>query len=599
MHELVPLTVAVPAIGAAAVVGVGKLVPDWLTRVAAIASAGAVAVLSTILLVGSGDRPIEYAFGGWHPRRGVVIGIEFSVEPLSAAVSALAATLMTASLVFSWRYFHRVSRHYNALMLIFLAGMAGFALSADLFNMFVFLELMGVCAFALTGYQVERPGPIQGAFNFAVTNSIGAFLVLFGIGLLYGRTGALNLAQIGEALASRPPDGLVVVAFTALVGGFLVKAGAVPFHFWLSDAYSVAPATVGVLLSGVMSDLGLHAIERVYWSAFSGVLQPEHVRPVLVGVAVLTTLVGAVMAFLQANLKRMLAYVTVSQIGLVLVGIALFTPLGLAGASVTAVAQGLARGSLFLAVGLLLHVLRRDDELRLHGRGSKMPVAASLMVIGALGLAGLPPFGTFLGPALIEEAAAEAGYGWVVPLVAAGSALAAAALLRAAGRVFRGLGSPRDALLVQEPIDVEAEHPEAHVGPRRSVRLLAPAVALLVAGLGLAFAPRIAGHAEVVARGLMERKTLAAHVLHGTPLPAAPAAPAHSVPAWTWASGSAASAAAVALAALALAGRRRPRGMLRVSGALHTLHSGVIGDYVAWLVFGTAVLGGLFALVLI
>jgi multicomponent Na+:H+ antiporter subunit D len=599
MKELVPLTVAAPAIAAAAVVGAGWLVPAWVTRIAGIAVAAAVAVLATILILASADRPIEYAFGGWQARHGVVIGIEFSVEPLSSAVVAVAGALMTASLVFSWRYFHRVSRHYHALMLVFLAGMSGFALSADLFDMFVFLELMGVCAFALTGYQVERPGPIQGALNFAVTNSIGGFLVLFGVALLYGRTGALNLAQIGQALGARPADGLVVVAFAVLVSGFLVKAGAVPFHFWLSDAYSVAPATVGVLLSGVMSDLGLHAIERVYWLGFSGVLRPADVRPVLVGVAVLTILLGAAMAFLQANLKRMLAFLTVSQVGVVLAGTALLTPLGLAGAGIAVVAQGLVRGSLFLAIGILLHVLRRDDELGLRGRGSGMWVAGTLTVAGALGLGGLPSFGTFLGPALVEEAAADAGYGWLVPVVAVGSALGAAALLRAAGRIFLGLGGSDDELLVQEPIDIEAEHPEEHVSPRHSVRLVVPAAALLVAGLGLTFAPRLAGHAEVAARELMNRPALAAQVLRGVEPPPSSPAPAHSLPAWTWATGGAASAAAVALAALALARRRRPRALLRTANALHALHSGVVGDYVAWLVFGSAALGGLFALRLI
>jgi multicomponent Na+:H+ antiporter subunit D len=148
-------------------------------------------------------------------------------------------------------------------------------------------------------------------------------------------------------------------------------------------------------------------------------------------------------------------------------------------------------------------------------------------------------------------------------------------------------------------MDVEAEHPEEHVAPRHSARLLVPAVALLVAGLGLAFAPRIAGHAEVAAAGLMDRPALAAYVLHGTAPPPVPAARAHSLPPWTWAAGGGASAGAVAIAALALARRRRPKGVLRVSAALHTLHSGVIGDYVAWLVFGTAVLGGVFALLLI
>src|SRR5207249_1998051 len=122
--------------------------------------------------------------------------------------------------------------------------------------LFVFFELMGVAAYALTGYKVEQPAVLQGALNFAVTNTIGAFFVLFGIALVYGRTGALNLAQIGETLSRRPADGLVIGSLALLTVGFLIKAGAAPFHFWLADAYAVAPPPVGASLAGVMSDLG-------------------------------------------------------------------------------------------------------------------------------------------------------------------------------------------------------------------------------------------------------------------------------------------------------------------------------------------------------
>src|SRR5207302_9358664 len=143
------------------------------------------------------------------------------------------------------------------LMLVFLGSMVVFALSSDLFNLFVFFELMSTAAFALTGYRIEHRAVLQGAINFAVVNSIGAFFLLFGIGLLYARTGALNLAQIGRSLAGERPDGLVLVSFLLVTAGFLVKAGVVPFHFWLADAYAVAPAPVCALYSGVMSDLGL------------------------------------------------------------------------------------------------------------------------------------------------------------------------------------------------------------------------------------------------------------------------------------------------------------------------------------------------------
>src|SRR5205807_1837295 len=140
---------------------------------------------------------------------------------------------------------------------LFAAGMAGFALSGDLFNMFVFFELMSVAAYALTAYKVEEEPSLQAAFNFGVSNSIGSFLVLLGLALVYGRTGSLNLAELGHRLAlGHRHDGLVVAAFVLIVCGFLVKAAIVPFHFWLADAYAAAPAPVCVLFAGVMSDLG-------------------------------------------------------------------------------------------------------------------------------------------------------------------------------------------------------------------------------------------------------------------------------------------------------------------------------------------------------
>jgi multicomponent Na+:H+ antiporter subunit D len=601
MHALVPLTVAVPAIGGAFLVAFGGLGPSWIAKLLAISAAGAVATLSTILLVATDDRPIEYSFGGWQPRHGVVIAIVFSVEPIAAATVALAAALMTCSLVYAWRYFEETSQHYHALMLVFLTGMVGFAFSADLFDLFVFFELMGVCAFALTGYDVARPGPIQGAINFAVTNSIGGFLIVIGIALLYGRTGGLNLAQIGETVAGTPPNGLAVAAFAVLISGFLVKAGAVPFHFWLPDAYAVAPATVGVLLSGVMSDLGLHGIERVYWLVFSDGLGSGagSVRAVLVGVASVTSLIGAVMAFLQSNLKRMLAFVTVSQVGVALAGIALLTAPALAGASVAVVAQGLTRGGLFLAVGLVLHELGHDDELLLRGRGRGMMPAAVLFTAAALALAGLPPFGPFLGTALIEQAAADAGYGWLPAALTAATLVAGGALVRAALRIFVGVGRSSDTLLIREPEDQEAEEAAAEPAPHRSPLLLVPTLALLVAGLGLSFAPRLAGQAEAAAARAVDRKAEAAYVLRHEAPPPPPRAVTGWPQGWTWALGGVSAAGAIALAGLSLLPVGRPLPLRRLCRALHAAHTGVIGDYVAWLLFGTGLLGGIFALLLV
>src|SRR5207237_6628428 len=174
---IVPLTVALPLVVAAAIVAAGNYVPVHVINVVATAVAATVAVLATILIFRSSSHDLVYWFGGWQPRHGVAIGIAFTVDPFGAALAALAATLMTGALVFSYHYFEEVGYLYYTLMLIFLGALVGFSETGYLFNLFVFFELMSVAAYALAGYKVEQPGVLQGAVNFAVTNSIGAFLV--------------------------------------------------------------------------------------------------------------------------------------------------------------------------------------------------------------------------------------------------------------------------------------------------------------------------------------------------------------------------------------------------------------------------------------
>jgi multicomponent Na+:H+ antiporter subunit D len=264
------LPVAMPLLVAAALAATASLNWCWMADAMTLATATAVTVLCTLLLVRSAHETIVYWFGSWQPRGGgVALGISFAIDPVGAGLAAFAGLLTSAALVFAWRAFEEVSHVFHALMLVFLAAMVGFSLSGDIFTMFVFFELMTVAAIALAGYQIDERPPLEGALNFAIINTVGGFLVVSGIGLLYGRTGALNLAQIGGALSKAQPDGLVIVAFSFLVTGFFVKAAVVPFHFWLADAYAVAPTPVCVLLSGVMSELGLYAVARLYWTVFS------------------------------------------------------------------------------------------------------------------------------------------------------------------------------------------------------------------------------------------------------------------------------------------------------------------------------------------
>ena len=239
------LPIVLPLIAAAILAGLCR----WLSRAAAdslvIAAAAANLVICSLLLRSSLHHTIVYWFGGWYPRGRQVIGISFVIDPVSAGLAALASFLGLLALLFSWRIIDAGANHFQPLMLIFIAAMCGFSLTGDLFNMFVFFELMSTAAFALCGLKTREPAPLQGAFNFAITNTIAAFMVLTGIGMLYSVTGALNLAQMGLALGGRH-DAPVLFAATLLTCGFFIKAAIVPFHFWLPDAHSVAPTPVCV-----------------------------------------------------------------------------------------------------------------------------------------------------------------------------------------------------------------------------------------------------------------------------------------------------------------------------------------------------------------
>src|SRR3954470_13540942 len=277
----------------------------------------AVTVLCALVLVDAGSGRLVEWFGGWTPRDGGALGITFAVDGVGAGLALFCAVLFVMAFAFSWRYFAVVGPLYHALMLLMLAAAVGFSYSGDLFNLFVFFELLSVTAYALTAYDVEEDAPLQGTLNFAVSNSVGAFLVLMGIALLYARTGALNLAQVGEALAGRSPDALVVGAFTLMAAGFFVKAAVVPFHFWLADAYAVAPTPVCLLFAGAMSELGIYGVGRVWFDAFGGVLGPhaDALRLVLIVAGSATAVIGAVMSFAQDHLKRMLAFATIAYVG--------------------------------------------------------------------------------------------------------------------------------------------------------------------------------------------------------------------------------------------------------------------------------------------
>ena len=607
MADLAPLAVAIPLVTAAVLVGAAVFLPRAVVDAAALAAAIAVAVLCALVLSDAAGDSIVYWFGGWTPRDGVAIGIDFAIDGIGAGLALFTAVTFVGAFIFSWRYFVVVGPFFHALMLVFLAAMVGFSYTGDLFNLFVFFELLSVAAYALVAYDIEEEGPIQGALNFAVTNSVGAFFILSGIALLYGRTGALNMAQIGQTLAGGDVDGLVVVSFTLIAVGFLTKAAVVPFHLWLADAYSVAPTPVCMLLSAAMSELGLYALARVYWTVFSGVLggSEEALQIVFISAGVLTALVGAILSFGSRHLKRMLAYATIAHVGLFLIGFGLLESGALAGVALFVVADGFLKAALFVSVGSLQHLFHTVDELRLRGRARKLRLTGGVVAVCGLCIASMPPFGPWLGKALIEETATDAGYGWLPLVFVVVSALTGGAVLRAAGRVFSGLGPATDpitagALAAPDEVDPELRYRHDRV-PRT---MTVPALALTAAGLAVGLVPGLREALLEAGARFVDRSGYAASVLHGATAEHAEAESIHAS-LLNVLSGLFTVVLALYFAGAELFRERMPVSLVwtetlgtKVLERLRALQTSHAGDYVTWLTLGTATLAGIFALTL-
>ncbi|HWK27580.1 MAG TPA: proton-conducting transporter membrane subunit [Solirubrobacter sp.] len=537
----------------------------------------ATAALLAVTLARPGPR-LDFVFGGWAPRVGVV----FAIDGIGGGLALFVAVLGVVALAVAARTIVVESLAFDALMLVFIGAMIGFCLTGDLFNLFVFFELMGVAAYVLVAYEVRRRAALEGALTFAVTNTVGSILLLFGIALLYGHTGALNLAQIGRAVGPDPATP-VRVAFALLACGLLVKAAVVPFHLWTADAYAVAPTPVCILLAGAFSELGLYGLARVYWTVFDGALD---VRAVLLVAGLLTAVVGAVMCAVQHHLKRMLAFATIAQVGLFLTGLGLTTAGGVAGTALWVVGDGLVKAGLFACVAILRQRFGDVEAADLHGRGPRG--VGVVFVVGALAIASLPPSGPFLAKAVLEDAALAAGYPWLPAALLVVTGVVGGTLLRVAAQVFWGLGAPPP----HDPAGEEPRDETARESERGGAGLLPVlAGALMAAGVAWGLVPGLRTAAGRAAAVFTDRHGYAAAVLGGRAPHVAPVelAPPGAT-AYLYAAGSLALALAVAAVGL-WRGRHAPAPVQ----ALRRLHNGRPGDYVAWTVLGAAILAAVFA----
>jgi multicomponent Na+:H+ antiporter subunit D len=581
--DLPPIAVAGPLCLAGLLLALSTLLPRRVPDVIALTTAMAVAAICVVMATHTAQHPLVYWFGGWAPRAGHVLGIGFVVDQVGASLAAFIAMLFAATLIFAWGYFDEVHAHFHVLMLLFMAGMVGFCLTHDLFNLFVWFEVMSVAAFALTGYAL-RTSALEGALAFTVINTTGSYLILGGIGLIYCEVGALDFSALARGVAAAPDNPVIMASFAFLTSGLLIKGAQVPFQFWLADAHAVAPSPVSVIFSGAMVSIGIYGVAKLVWTVFAP--SPE------IHAVVHRLLLGMGMALIQRHIKRLLAFSTISHVGIMVIGLALLSRGGLSGLFVYIVGHGLVKAALFMVAGILLATCGGVDEIGLRGRGRRIwPVGLAMAVAGLL-LAGLPIGLLDEGSKRIAGAAREAGLGWVIVAIIVAGAFTGGAVLRVTGRVFVGLGEiPGE----EERAPTEDEQEKAD---RPLWLMMAPLVLLIL--LSLPGAHAAGDFASRAAAAFMQPDNAA--ILADQPaqvMAAEPQRPGDLVPWLPWLS----VALAVFIAGFDLSRGRLPKGFVMVvnRGAapvlsvMQAIHSGLIGDYVTWLTVGLALFAVVFA----
>ena len=401
--------------------------------------------VSALLIPKVIQGPIIVFIGGFRPP----FGINLVAGPVGILFSALIALVGLLVSIYALDYIREgATQLYHMLYLLLLTGATGVVLTGDIFNLFVFFEILCISSYALVAYLGNRAG-IESAVKYLIQGAIGSSLMLIGIGLLYGLFGTLNMADIARNIDSVSSIS-IFVPLVLLITGLGVEAAIFPLNAWLPDAHSSAPSSVSAILSGIAIKVGLYAVVRVIFTIFgaSSILQ------FLVFLGLVTLLIGEVSAFSQNNIKRLLAYSSIGQIGLIVFALGMGISHGVVGGLFQLISHALSKALLFLAVGYMIYRSGSMDISKLEGMGKRMPLTSLAFTIGAFSLVGLPPFIGFPSKFLIIRAALskhELLYTVLVAFVLLGTVIEGAYFFRVV-QVLYFKGNPTDLQREEAPV---------------------------------------------------------------------------------------------------------------------------------------------------
>lgn len=402
---LLPYLIAIPLASA-------FLIPLFARRMrlaaGAVACLGMLALLCVSGLVASSvvsQKALMYNTGALLAPAGIL----FVADSLSALLSVTMNLVAFLVLIYATDYIRKYTDRWKfySLFMLMVSGINGVLIAGDIFNLYVFLEIAAISGYFLVAFGTGAD-ELEAAFKYAVMGSVASIFIFVGIAFLYSYTSTLNMADMATVIAAKGPSRALQFVAVLFLMGFGLKAALVPFHSWLPYAHSSAPAPISAMLSGVsIKVLGIYALSRILFNVFG--MSPA-VSGIVIGLGVVSMVVGSIMAFGQSDIKRLFAYSSISQIGYVALGIGIGTPLSILGALFHLFNHSIFKSLLFLDSGSIERITGSRDMNEISGIAKDAPVTGYTSLVGALSICGIPPFGGFWSKFLIILACVQANH---------------------------------------------------------------------------------------------------------------------------------------------------------------------------------------------
>ena len=394
----------------------------WATLIALLCLPMSIALLMQVMVEGV----IIYELGGW----AAPWGIEYRIDKLNAFVLVIVTAIGAVVMPYAKRTVDAeipVSRVYlfYTMLLLCEAGLLGISVTGDAFNLFVFLEVSSLSSYVLISFGKDRRA-LTAAYRYLIMGTIGATFYIIGVGLMYNATGSLNIYDLSRLIPELAGSRTIQAAMAFLTVGLGLKLALFPMHMWLPNAYTYAPSAVTVFLAATATKVAVYALIRVTYTIFGTVdiLEIVPIRDMFMVMAVIAMFVGSLVAIYQLNIKRMLAYSSVAQIGYIVLGLSFDTVTGMAAGIIHLFNHAVMKGGLFMALGAVAYRVGGVQLGQMTGLGRKMPWTMASFVAGGLSLIGVPLTVGFVSKWYLIQAALEKGWWMIAILIVISSLLA-------------------------------------------------------------------------------------------------------------------------------------------------------------------------------